>query len=448
MTEFFLTIVNMSISASWIVLAVLLLRLLFKKAPKWISVLLWGVVAVRLVCPFSIESALSLIPSSQTINSEVALNPPAIDSGVPIIDNVINPIIGEATITLQPEKDLNFFKFIMPYLAGLWLVGVAALLIYTVVSYVRVKRKIGTAVLLRENIFQSESVVSPFVLGIIRPKIYLPFGVNEQDMAHIIAHERAHIHRKDYWWKPFGFLLLTLHWFNPLVWLGYVLLCRDIEQACDEKVVKELDAEQKADYSQVLLACSVNHRMIAVCPLAFGELGVKNRVKSILNYKKPAFWISAVAVVVCIAATVCFLTNPLNDTELKSRAFGVEKWYFEYMIGEDRANEELNRQIRIDDVGIVTFFAEDESTWIEIGELEPIADPSVWKLVKWKLPFYYQHLNVREAYAAIDAESGDATALFVTKNNLVFSAYIPSYGTDDMYVFEVCKIKEIATPVS
>ena len=200
----------------------------------------------------------------------MALNEPAIDSGVPVIDNIVNPVIGGATISFQPEKDLNFFKFIMPYLAGLWLVGIAALLIYTVISYVKLKKKIGTAILLRDNIFQSESVISPFVLGLVKPKIYLPFNMSEQDMSHVVAHEQAHIRRKDHWWKPFGFLLLTIHWFNPLMWLGYVLLCRDIEIACDEKVVKELNTEQKADYSQALLTCSVNRRMIAACPLAFG----------------------------------------------------------------------------------------------------------------------------------------------------------------------------------
>ncbi len=314
MCEFFVTIVNMSISASWIVLAVLMLRLLLKKAPKWINVLLWGIVAVRLICPFSFESVLSLIPSSQTINPETALNSPVIDSGVAIIDNAINPIVGEATISVQPEKDVNLFQFIMPYLAGVWLVGIAALLIYTLISFLRLKSKIGTAVLFRDNIYQSEAVVSPFVLGIIKPKIYLPFNMNDQDMDHVIAHEQAHIRRKDYLWKPLGFLILTLHWFNPLVWLGYILLCRDIELACDEKVVKELNAEQKADYSQALLNCSVNRRMIAACPLAFGEVGVKNRVKSVLNYKKPAFWIIAIAIVASIVVAVCFLTNPATNT--------------------------------------------------------------------------------------------------------------------------------------
>lgn len=335
MTEFFLNVVNMSISASWLVCAVLLLRLLLKKAPKWINVILWGIVAVRLICPFSFESVLSLIPSSQTINPEIALNAPVIDSGVTIIDNVINPIIGEATISLQPEKDVNLFQFIMPFLAGVWLVGIAALLIYTLISFLRLKRKIGTAVLLRDNIYQSEAVVSPFVLGVIKPKIYLPFNMNGQDMNHVIAHERAHIRRKDHFWKPLGFLILTLHWFNPVVWFGYILLCRDIELACDEKVVKELNNEQRADYSQALLTCSVNRRMIAACPLAFGEVGVKDRIKSVLNYKKPAFWIIVVAIVVSITVAVCFLTNPVNSSIYNSR-YETGKCLYSYVVSADK----------------------------------------------------------------------------------------------------------------
>ena len=318
MADIFLKIVNMSISASWIVLAVLLLRLLLKKAPKWITVLLWGIVAIRLICPFSIESVVSLIPSTETISPEIMMDrTPTIDSGVPIINNIVNPMIGE-TFTPDPIASANPLQILIPVLAIAWIVGIVIMLAYTAISYFRVKSKIGTAVLFRDNIYQSENVVSPFVLGIIKPKIYLPFNMNEQDMEHVIAHENAHICRKDHWWKPFGFLVLTLHWFNPLMWLGYVLLCRDIELACDEKVVKEFNNEQKADYSQALLTCSVNRRIIAACPLAFGEVGVKNRVKSVLNYKKPAFWIVVAAIVVSIAVAVCFLTNPRTtiDDEL------------------------------------------------------------------------------------------------------------------------------------
>lgn len=310
MSEIFLKIINMSISASYIVLAVLLLRLLLKKAPKWITVILWGIVAVRLICPFSIESVLSLIPSSEVVSPDIMMDrTPEINTGIPIINQVINPVIS-GSFTPDPGTSANPLQLWIPTFAVIWIVGMVALLIYTVISFARVRRKIGTAVLLRDNIYQSENVVSPFVLGIIKPKIYLPFNMNEKDMEHVVAHEMAHIRRKDHLWKPLGFLLLTLHWFNPLMWLGYVLLCRDIELACDEKVIKELDHDARADYSQALLTCSVNRRMIAACPLAFGEVGVKDRVKSVLNYKKPAFWIIITAVVACVAVAVCFLTNP------------------------------------------------------------------------------------------------------------------------------------------
>ena len=322
MSEIFLKIINMSISASYIVLAVLLLRLLLKKAPKWITVVLWGIVAVRLICPFSIESVLSLIPSSEVVSPDIMMDrTPEINTGIPVLNQVINPVIS-GSFTPNPGTSANPLQLWIPTFAVIWIVGMVALLIYTVISYAKVKRKIGTAVLLRDNIYQSENVVSPFVLGIIKPKIYLPFGMNEKDMEHVVAHETAHIRRKDHLWKPLGFLLLMLHWFNPLMWLGYVLLCRDIELACDEKVIKELDHDARADYSEALLTCSVNRRMIAACPLAFGEIGVKDRVKSVLNYKKPAFWIIIAAVVACVAVAVCFLTNPIDtktalDDDLK-----------------------------------------------------------------------------------------------------------------------------------
>ena len=312
MSELFLNIVNMSISASWIVLAVLLLRLLLNKAPKWINGILWGIVGLRLIMPFSFESIFSLIPSSETISKAPDSPRPHFESGVTIIDNQVNNYLGEHYYE-GVTRPTGHFVDITTILAIVWIVGLVLLLAYTIISYSRVKNKIGTAVLLRDNIYQSENVVSPFVLGIIKPKIYLPFNMNEQNMSHVIAHENAHIHRKDHWWKPFGFLVLTLHWFNPLMWLGYVLLCRDIELACDEKVIKELNTEQKADYSQALLTCSVNRRMIAACPLAFGEVGVKDRVKSILNYKKPAFWIIVVAIIASVAVAVCFLTNPTSN---------------------------------------------------------------------------------------------------------------------------------------
>ena len=314
MNELFLKIINMSISASWLILAVLILRLVLKKAPKWVNVLLWGIVAVRLICPLSFESTLSLIPSSETIPLDIEMAAkPTIDSGVPAINSVVNPVLSSFAPPQHVLTSANPLQIWIPILNIIWLIGVGALLLYTAVSYWRLCRKVDTAVRYKGNIFQSENVSSPFVLGIIKPRIYLPFNMNGQDLEHVVAHEQAHIRRKDHWWKPLGFLLLTIHWFNPLMWLAYVLLCRDIELACDEKVIKELGNEQRADYMQALVACSVNRRMIAACPLAFGEVGVKERVKSVMNYKKPAFWVIIIAVIICVGVAACFLTNPKQD---------------------------------------------------------------------------------------------------------------------------------------
>ena len=316
LSEVFLKIINMSISASWLVLAVVLLRLVLKKAPKWISVLLWGFVAIRLICPFSIESVLSLIPSAETVSPDIMMDwTPEISTGIGSVDTVINPIITQ-TFAPNPATSANPLQILIPVAGMAWIAGIAIMLIYTAISYFLLRRKVATAVLLRKNIYQSENVDSPFVLGIIKPKVYLPFRMDGQNLEHVIAHEESHIQRKDHWWKPFGFVLLALHWFNPLMWLAYVLLCRDIELACDEKVIKEMDNENRADYTQALVACSVNRRSIAACPLAFGEVGVKERVKSVMNYKKPAFWIIVAAVITCIAVAVCFLTNPLNRVSL------------------------------------------------------------------------------------------------------------------------------------
>ncbi len=313
MADIFLEILNRSIAASWIILAVLVLRLLLKKAPKWITVLLWAVVAVRLICPFSIESVMSLIPSAETVAPDIMYqDTPHITSGIPVINATVNPYIGEH-FAPTVYYSANPLQILIPSVAYGWLLGVLGMLSYALVSWWLLKRKLKTAVLLRENIFQSENVASPFVLGIVKPKIYLPFHMNEQDMEHVIAHEKAHIRRKDHLWKPLGFFLLSVCWFNPLFWVGYILLCRDIELACDEKVIRELDAEQKADYSQALLTCSVKRPLISACPLAFGEVGVKERVKKVLNYKKPAFWIITAAVFLGIVFACCFLTDPLTD---------------------------------------------------------------------------------------------------------------------------------------
>jgi len=352
MNEFFLKIINMSISASWLIFAVLILRLVLKKAPKWVNVLLWGIVAIRLICPFSFESALSLIPSAETFPKKIISGPSFdVQSGITPVDNRINDYLGDRYFegVTVPANNCNN---IMTILTIVWTIGILLLVAYTVISYWRLRRKVDTAVRYKDNIFQSENVKSPFVLGIIKPRIYLPFNMNGQDLEHVVAHEQAHIHRKDHWWKPFGFLLLTIHWFNPLVWLAYVLLCRDIELACDERVIKELGNEQRADYTQALVACSVNRRMIAACPLAFGEVGVKDRVKSVMNYKKPAFWGVVLAVIVCVFVAVCFLTNPV--TKNNGTDGTVTEW-FDYLETPDEMVWDGRLEINLPEFPGVTF---------------------------------------------------------------------------------------------
>lgn len=314
MNEVFLKVVNMSIAASWIVLAMLVLRLLLKKAPGWISVLLWGIVAVRLICPFSFESALSLMPTTETIPLNIEMDySPAIDSGVNVINNVINPVLS-ASLTPHPGDSCNPLQIWIPFASVLWIVGITWMLLYSIVSCLRLHRRTAAAVRCRDNIFRTEQISSPFVFGIIRPRIYLPFSLQEPEMSHVIAHESSHIRRGDHWWKSLGFLLLTIHWFNPLMWLAYMLLCRDIEFACDEKVIRGLDSKQRADYCQALVSCSVSPRTMTACPLAYGEVGVKQRVKSVMNYQKPAVWIILMSVAACIVISVCFLTNPVQDS--------------------------------------------------------------------------------------------------------------------------------------
>ena len=313
MDDVFLKLVNLSISASWLILAVLVLRVVLKKAPKWVMPLLWGVVALRLVCLFSIESALSLIPSAETIPSEIVTETrePVLyeQATLDIVTNPTLPSAAEVPVGVsrqQAQVDFNIYSV-------LWLAGMAALLVHALVSAGKLKRKLATAILLRDNIYESEFVDSPFVFGVVKPNIYLPMHMDEGTAAYVIAHEHAHLARRDHWWKVLGYLVLALHWFNPLVWVAYILFCRDIELACDEKVVRGLDGAARADYSQALLSCAAPKRAVAACPLAFGEGNIKTRVKSALHYKKPAFWVAAAAVLAVVIVAVCFLTNPRSE---------------------------------------------------------------------------------------------------------------------------------------
>ena len=321
MSGVFLKILNISIMAGWLILAVILIRLLFKKAPKWLTCLLWGLVALRLLLPFSIESALSLIPSGEVVSESITTNySPSIDTGFVIVNNTVNPIITN-TLAPDPEMNTNPMEIIVSAASIIWIAGMVAMLIYASASYFLLKKRVSTAIPLigrfepKRRVLLCDGIKSPFILGIIRPAIYIPSNLDRETMEYVYAHENSHIKRHDNLWKPFGFILLCVYWFNPLCWIAYILLCKDIEAACDEKVIKDKEKEYLALYSQALLTCAAPRRMISACPVAFGETGVKSRVRGILNYRKPAFWIILVSLIAIAVVAVCFLTNPKKELE-------------------------------------------------------------------------------------------------------------------------------------
>jgi len=310
MTAVFLKLLNMSINASWIVLAVMLIRSLFKRSPKTLLCSLWTIVGIRLVCPVSFESVLSLIPSKETVPPEIVYAPElGVSSGFDFVDNAVNPMISQ-NFAPTVESSVNSIQIILFVMSVVWITGVAMMFGYATVSYLMLKRRVRTFLPCGAGVRECEGISSPFILGLFSPFIYIPIGIGEKERECILAHERAHIKRRDHWWKPLGYVLLSVYWFNPIMWIGYILLCRDIELACDEKVIKDMGAEDKKTYTSVLLDFSVSRAVITACPLAFGEVGVKGRVKNVLSYKKPALWI---VVCVCVAAAViaiCFLTDP------------------------------------------------------------------------------------------------------------------------------------------
>lgn len=314
MAEIFQKALNMSIAAGWLILAVIALRLLLRRAPKRFRLLLWAVVGLRLALPWSIESALSLIPSAQTLPEGIMLErAPVLDTGISSLNGAINPGF-TAAFTPELGASANPLQVLLPIAAALWMLGAAAMLLWALVSWLRLRKRVREAVRLEENVYECE-IASPFVLGLFRPRIYLPFSLENGERELVLAHERAHITAGDHIIKPLGWLLLAAHWYNPLVWLAYALFCRDIELACDERVVRGLSLSDRADYSQALLDLSRPRGGVRACPLAFGESSVKGRVKSVLSYKKPAFWLVLLAVVVCVGAAVCFLTDPKEEAE-------------------------------------------------------------------------------------------------------------------------------------
>ncbi len=312
MENLFLKLLNMSITAGWLIIAVLALRFILKKAPKAINCFLWGLVGFRLICPVSFESILSLIPSTETVPDDILYsNKPTINSGVSFLNSAVNPIISDS-LSPNAADSVNPMQIIVFIASAVWITGIVIMLLYTLISYFKLYRQTNESIKLENNIYICDRIDTPFILGIIRPKIFLPSDMNERDIEYVIAHEKAHLKRCDHLWKPLGFFLLTLYWFNPLIWVAYIILCRDIELACDERVIKDMGEDYKKSYSTALINCSISKKAIRACPLAFGEVGVKSRIKTVLSYKKPTLWIILIGVILSITLSVCFVTNPTD----------------------------------------------------------------------------------------------------------------------------------------
>lgn len=328
MEAVFLKLLNMSLTGCVLIVAVLPVRALLKKAPGWSRCLLWLLVALRLICPVTLESDFSLIRNSEPISQEVLSAEPF---AAPVFTE---PVQYEASEQLPPVQSTPVQSVVqMPKretvsiltLAGyVWLVGAVVMLLYAVASCWLLKRRVATATRLEGNLRQSEYVQSPFVLGVFRPVIYLPYGLKQTHLDHIVAHERSHICRGDHLIKPLGFTILSIHWFNPCVWLAYLLLCRDIEAACDERVIKNMTRQQRQSYSATLLHYSVKHHRITACPVAFGETGIRGRIKTVMNYKKPAVWLVILSMLLCILLAGCFLTDPVQEQPRQQQSLSIE----------------------------------------------------------------------------------------------------------------------------
>ncbi len=312
MEAIFLRVLNRSIMASWPILVAVILHYLLKEVPRWLPCVLWVIVAIRLICPFSFESTLSLMPSGEVISPDILYaQEPTIHSGIEMLNSTVKPMLIQS-FSPEPGASVNPLQVWTLIASYIWLIGAATQLIYAVFSFLRLQKKVRVSLKICDKVWICDDIHTSFILGIIKPRIYLPSILDETQQTHVIAHELAHLKRRDYWWKPLGYLLLIIYWFNPLCWLGYILFCGDIELASDEKVISKMGKEDRMAYSETLLSCSVSNRMIMACPLAFGEVRVKERIKAVLNYKRPILWIIIVAFIGYILVAVSFLTNPVK----------------------------------------------------------------------------------------------------------------------------------------
>lgn len=313
MSEVFRVLLNSALAVSIPILTVLLLRCLLRRAPKWISCLLWGAIGLRLLCPILPESTISLVPSAEIFQKNIELSPsPVLDSGIPLLNEWIAPLMTEALMP-TPWESVNPLQILFAVGAIIWMLGCFGMLLFALISSLCLRHRLRPSLPLKDGVFLCDSIETPFIFGMIRPRIYLPSGLSEQDIPHVLLHERAHLRRLDHLLKPLGFILLSVYWFHPFLWLAYSLFCRDIEAACDQRAIHGLRAEQRREYAHALLNCSTHRRTVLSCPVAFGEIGVKERIKNVMNYKKASIPLVCVALLLALCTSACIVVNPKTE---------------------------------------------------------------------------------------------------------------------------------------
>lgn len=433
MERAFFYIFHMSLIASLLTIAILVLRLLLKKTPKALFCILWGFVAIRLIFPFSPESPFSLIPASLTVtesslseripssaetNLQENVSPDAPQTGIQLSDatstapeatgeqetilqditsSEVSPSIpAEPVVTPLPATktelsadDTVFLRCATFFASVLWPLGILAMLTYAGISYIRIYKKVKETVPLLDNVFLCDHAATPFILGIIRPRIILPSSIRPEETEHVIAHEKAHLKRLDHIWKPLGFVLLSFYWFNPVLWIAYIYLCKDIELACDERVIQRMDRDAIKSYSSTLLHYSISRKTVSFCPLAFGEVHVKKRIKNVLHYKRPAFWVMLLAVVSCIAVAVCFLTNPMHKKPAETAKDPGELLFLSFTL-KDTGSDLIGYEITSDPYLCYT--------------KESLADPTI--PVQWINHNYIDDLTYEERFDVLRYENG------------------------------------------
>lgn len=431
MSRLFIEIINNAITASWLIIVIILLRLIFMKMPKWIHCLLWGLVALRLIMPFSIESSFSLVPDKSpiTINTKVVAGQEANDELIPI-DKGIDIDYADYFASEPVAGDNSSIK-LLPLCTVIWLIGISVMILYMLISCGVLRSRVSAASKYADGIFECDGINSPFILGMIRPRIYLPSGMKRKTIECVLAHERTHIKRGDHFWKPIGFLILSVYWFDPLCWVSYILLCRDIEYACDEKATRDKDKEWRAEYCQALLDCSAGRKMIAACPVAFGEVGVKDRIKSVINYKKPAFWVILVSVVVCVIVAVCFVTdrNGTGEEDVKPQSVGTSKEVLQELTEtNDNTETDTGNNSKLPVVIEEKAFVNDWAAGF-CDEDESLEKYSVQLVTPYSATIYYYAKTTKPHIVVMKqrieyTESGDSDRFTMTDVNNTYHEYI------------------------